>query len=138
MLTWAGQVALHGAVDRLEIPYPPGIACSYCLKIAFRGARPWLCSLGISTGQTAVHSPHDVHFNKSTNLGFSFTRAIKFPSSPSSSSRSVFVNNSIFRCRPTSTSLGEITHMVQSLVGNVLSSCAIIPPMANDFSTRYT
>ena len=130
MLTWAGQVALQGAVPRLEIPYPPGMACSYCLKTAFRFASPWLCSLGVSTGQTLAHSPQEVHFNKSTYLGFSLTFAVKLPSSPSSDRSSVFVNNSMFRCRPTSTSLGEMTHMVQSLVGKVLSSRAIIPPMA--------
>lgn len=44
----------------------------------------------------------------------------------------------IFKCRPTSTSLGEIIHMEQSLVGNVLSSSLITPPMAEDFSTRWT
>jgi hypothetical protein len=32
------------------------------------------------------------------------------------------VCSSILLCRPTSTSLGEIIHMEQSLVGNVLSS----------------
>jgi len=32
------------------------------------------------------------------------------------------VNNSILMCRPTSTSLGEMIHIAQSLVGNVLSS----------------
>jgi len=42
----------------------------------------------------------------------------------------------MFRCRPTSTSLGEIIHMAQSLVGKVLSSLAIIPPMLDEFSTR--
>mgnify|MGYP005624780881 CR=1 FL=1 len=41
-------------------------------------------------------------------------------------------------CRPTSTSLGERIHMEQSLVGKVLSSLAITPPMAGDFSTRCT
>ncbi len=34
------------------------------------------------------------------------------------------------------TSLGEIIHIAQSLVGNVLSSSLITPPMADDFSTR--
>jgi len=46
------------------------------------------------------------------------------------------VSNSMFRCRPTSTSLGEIIHIEQSLVGKVLSSWAMAPPMAGDFSTR--
>jgi hypothetical protein len=43
---------------------------------------------------------------------------------------------SIFGCRPTSTSLGERIHMEQSLVGKVLSSWAIWPPMLGAFSTR--
>ena len=37
---------------------------------------------------------------------------------------------SMLRCRPVSTSLGLMVHMAQSLVGKVLSSCAICPPMA--------
>ena len=41
-------------------------------------------------------------------------------------------------CRPTSTSLGASIHMEQSLVGKVLSSWAIWPPMLGAFSTRYT
>ena len=36
-------------------------------------------------------------------------------------------------CRPTSTSLGASIHMEQSLVGKVLSSWAIWPPMARRF-----
>jgi len=60
-------------VDLFEIPKAPGIACSYCLKIALRRASPWLCSLGTSTGQTLAHSPHDVHFDISIYLGFCFT-----------------------------------------------------------------
>ena len=36
-------------------------------------------------------------------------------------------------CRPTSTSLGERIHIEQSLVGKVLSSWAIWPPMARCF-----
>ena len=41
-------------------------------------------------------------------------------------------------CRPTSTSLGLMVHIAQSFVGKVLSSCAMCPPMADLFSTRYT
>ena len=63
---------------------------------------------------------------------------LKSPAEPSMDSISAYVMISILRCRPTSTSLGEIIHMVQSLVGNVLSSWDITPPMAAFFSTRYT
>ena len=39
----------------------------------------------------------------------------------------------MLRCRPTSTSLGEITHIAQSFVGKVLSSCDITPPIGGGF-----
>jgi hypothetical protein len=60
---------------------------------------------------------------------------LKFPSVPSTLSTSAQVIRLMLRCRPTSTSLGEIIHIAQSLVGNVLSSSLITPPMADDFST---
>jgi len=60
----------------------------------------------------------------------------KFPSSPEMLSTSERVKSSIFICRPTSTSLGEIIHMAQSLVGKVLSSWDIIPPIELDLSVR--
>ena len=44
----------------------------------------------------------------------------------------------MFACRPTSTSFGAMIHMEQSLVGNVLSSWDMTPPMAGDCSTRCT
>ena len=58
--------------------------------------------------------------------------AVKWPAAPSRVSSCVFVMISIFRCRPTSTSLGEMTHIAQSLVGNVLSNWAIRPPMPEE------
>jgi hypothetical protein len=58
------------------------------------------------------------------------------PTSPDILATSARVSNSIFRCRPTSTSLGEIIHMEQSLVGKVLSSWAMPPPIAGFFSNR--
>jgi hypothetical protein len=39
-------------------------------------------------------------------------------------------------CRPTSTSLGARIHIEQSLVGKVLSSWAITPPMDGERSTK--
>jgi len=87
-------------------------------------------------GQTFSHSPQLVHFAGSMKRGFCRILAVKCPGSPSRSRSSVFVRSSMLRCRPTSTSFGEMIHMAQSLVGNVLSSCDIRPPMADDFSTR--
>ncbi len=61
---------------------------------------------------------------------------VKLPCSPDIFLTSDSVSNSMLMCRPTSTSLGEMTHMAQSLVGNVLSSCDMSPPMEDDLSTR--
>ena len=63
---------------------------------------------------------------------------LKFPFTPETLSTSAQVIRLMFGCRPTSTSLGEIIHMAQSLVGKVLSSSLITPPMAEDFSVRCT
>jgi len=62
----------------------------------------------------------------------------KLPASPDTLWTSESVSSSMFMCRPTSTSFGEIIHMAHSLVGKVLSSWAIVPPMAGEASTRYT
>ena len=60
----------------------------------------------------------------------------KFPASPLTLSTSDRVKSSMLRCRPTSTSLGEIIHMAQSLVGKVLSNWDIKPPIEEDLSTK--
>src|SRR4030042_1403143 len=44
----------------------------------------------------------------------------------------------MFGCLPAVTSFGARIHMEQSFVGNVLSSCAMVPPMLVDSSRRYT
>jgi len=62
----------------------------------------------------------------------------KLPALPLISPISLRVFSSMFKCRPTSTSFGEIIHMAQSLVGNVLSNWDMAPPMEDPFSTRYT
>ena len=41
-------------------------------------------------------------------------------------------------CLPISTRRGAMVHMAQSLVGKVLSSCAMTPPMAGPRSAKYT
>ena len=74
-------------------------------------------------------------FNNISGL-FLIRVTLKSPASPSTLSTSVNVRISIFGCRPTSTSLGERIHIEQSLVGKVLSSWAIWPPMLGPFSTR--
>ena len=61
---------------------------------------------------------------------------LKFPLEPSTVSTSAQVIRLMFRCRPTSTSLGEIIHMAQSLVGKVLSNSLMTPPMAGELSTK--
>jgi len=63
---------------------------------------------------------------------------VKLPGSPEIFWISVRVCSSMLLCRPTSTSFGEIIHMEQSLVGKVLSNCAMAPPIAGLFSTRWT
>jgi hypothetical protein len=42
----------------------------------------------------------------------------------------------MFGCRSVSMNFGDSMHIEQSLVGKVLSSCDILPPMVGDLSTR--
>jgi len=88
------------------------------------------------TGQYSTQVVQPVHLSSMMYLGFLVRFTVKFPASPSTLLTSVKVRTSILGCRPTSTSLGESIHMEQSLVGKVLSSWAIWPPMEGDFSTR--
>jgi hypothetical protein len=92
--------------------------------------------LTAATGQCLAQSPHPVHASISMYRGFFVSVTLKLPGSPSILLISLSGFRFIFLCRPTSTSLGEITHMVQSLVGKVLSRRAIRPPIVGDFSTR--
>src|SRR5208337_1532198 len=62
----------------------------------------------------------------------------KCPDSPSTFSTSVRVWILIFACLWTSTIFGERMHIEQSLVGNVLSSCAMWPPIVGSRSIRWT
>jgi hypothetical protein len=88
------------------------------------------------TGQYMVQIPQAVHRSSLMYRGAVVTRAVKFPASPSTDSRLAFVNTLIFGDRPISTNLGPSIQMAQSLVGKVLSSRAMVPPMDADFSTR--
>ena len=90
------------------------------------------------TGHTGTHSPQLVHLSGSTKRAWWWIVAVKAPGSPSRPASSELVTISTLRCRPTSTSFGERMHIEQSLVGKVLSSCAMWPPRAGDFSTRWT
>ncbi len=82
-----------------------------------------------------MHSPHAVH-SSVTYLGFLDTFTLKFPMYPLTSLTSLFVNSSMFGCLPASDIFGARMHMEQSMVGKVLSICAILPPMLGSFSTR--
>ena len=96
----------------------------------------WLKASGYSMGQYLTQVAQPVHFSSIIYRGFFLRMTLKSPAEPSTLSTSVYVRTSMFGCRPTSTSLGERIHMEQSLVGNVLSSWAICPPMLGSFSTR--
>jgi hypothetical protein len=63
---------------------------------------------------------------------------LKSPAFPSTFLISPWVTMVMFSCLPVATSFGEIMHMEQSLVGNVLSSWAMVPPMLAPDSSRYT
>ena len=106
--------------------------------MALPSPNPRLNSSGILTGQTSVQAPQPVHLARSMKRGWLSRVARRWPGSPSTSFNSVRVWTSMLLCRPTSTSLGEMIHMAQSLLGKVLSNWAMVPPMAGPFSTRWT
>ena len=88
------------------------------------------------TGQYSTQDVQPVHLSSIMYLGFFVRLTLKSPASPFTLSTSVRVRISMLGCRPTSTSLGASIHIEQSLVGKVLSSWAMWPPMAGDLSTR--
>ena len=104
--------------------------------MALRSPSPSLYWSGTLTGQTGAHSPQLVQMSGSTKRAWWYTLALKSPGSPSRPVSSELVTISMFRWRPASTSLGASVHIEQSLVGKVLSSCAMCPPRAGAFSTR--
>jgi len=83
-----------------------------------------------------AHTPHAVHFASSTKRGCLSTLAVKFPGVPETFFRVALVMISMLGCLADSTSLGAKIQIEQSLVGKVLSSAAITPPMAEDLSTK--
>src|SRR5271169_1018310 len=90
------------------------------------------------TGHSVVQAPQPVHFDEITKRGCCLIRTVKFPGWPSICSTSLKVRISMSLCLPISTRRGAMVHMAQSLVGKVLSSCAITPPIAALRSDRYT
>jgi len=106
--------------------------------MALRVASPISNSLGMETGHTSAQSPQAVHSFSSTNLAFFRTLTWKFPIYPETSLTSLLVSSVILGCLPASLIFGARIQMEQSIVGKVLSICAILPPMLGSFSTRVT
>ena len=102
-------------------------------------SRPMLNSFGcFFIGHFSVHRPHPVHRSILTFLAFLRILTVKFPTKPETSSTSLYVCRVIFSWAPASTIRGVKIHAAQSKVGNVLSNCAILPPMVGFFSTIST
>src|SRR5512137_331493 len=90
-----------------------GTACGKSEKMAVRLPNCWSNSLGTFLGHFASQSPQPVHFVGSTYRAAFLTLTVKSPDSPETEVTSASVWISMFRCRPTSTILGEIMHMAQ-------------------------
>src|ERR1019366_1918118 len=133
-----GHPAWQGAAPRRVMAEMLGTACGNGRKIAFRSPSPRSNSEGSVTGHSAVHAPQPVHFVGSTKRGCFLILTVKFPGCPSTRSTSLKVRSSMSLCRPISPSRGAMVHIAQSLLGKVLSSCAITPPMAGPRSAKYT
>jgi hypothetical protein len=88
------------------------------------------------TGQYWVQTPQPVHFSWSMKRGCCRTLTRKSPACPEISWTSALVMILMLGDRPASTSFGARIQIAQSLVGKVLSSPAMMPPMADDLSTR--
>src|SRR4030067_980061 len=106
--------------------------------MALRTFVPSLYSSEASMGHFWAQLPQPVHFLGSTLNDCCLMVTLKLPTSPSSFAILAFVIRSMLWCLPVAPSFGAMMHMAQSLVGKVLSSCAITPPMLGCFSTRET
>src|SRR4030042_3470669 len=91
-----------------------------------------------SMGHTAAQSAQPVHFSGSTLRVLRVTSTLKSPGEPENPVTSESTLSSMLGWRPASTSLGARMHVEQSLVGKVLSSCAIAPPIDGLLSPRDT
>src|SRR3970040_2249490 len=103
---------------------------------AFVRERFWFEGSGTWTGQYSKQVVQPVQMSSLMYLGFLFSVTLKSPASPSTRRTSVLVRISTLGCLLHSMSLGDSMHIEQSLVGNVLSSCDILPPMAGVFAFR--
>jgi len=90
----------------------------------------------LRVGQFDTQVPQPVHLASSTKRGRFLTVTVKFPGRPWTCSTWLKVRISTSFCLPISTSRGAMVHMAQSLVGKVLSSCAMAPPIEALVSTR--
>ena len=96
-------------------------------------------SSGMATGQASTHLPQPVHFSSSTKVAFFSSRTLNPPPSSCSTLRtSVLVMISMLGCELTSYILGASMQIEQSLVGKVLSSRAMVPPIDGVSSTSST
>ena len=83
-----------------------------------------------------MQAPHPVHFSSSMNRAFLTSLTLNPPSALLTFLTSVWVRISMLGWLSTSYICGASMQMEQSLVGKVLSSRAIIPPMLAVSSTR--
>src|SRR3990172_159368 len=100
--------------------------------------KSWLYGSGTLTGQYCAHVVQPVHVSSLMYRGFLVNVTLKSPASPFTVSTSVRVRSSMLGCLWHSRNFGDSMHMEQSFVGKVLSSWAILPPMAGALSARYT
>src|SRR5271157_834224 len=122
-----------------SIKYTGGTACGNGMYIDFLFPMFMSNTLGASIfGHLDAQSPHPLHLEASTYRGFFNTVTLKLPAFPVTFVTSWYVISSMLGFRNTSTIFGAKMHKLQSLVGKVLSSWAIRPPMDGVFSTRYT
>src|SRR3989339_1048604 len=106
--------------------------------MAFRCASPSSNSHGTFTGHLAMQSPQPVHFVTSMYLAFSLIVTLNLGKSPDTPSTSEYVWSLMFAWSAHMIIFGDRMHMEQSFVGNVLSSCAMWPPMEGLFSPKWT
>src|SRR5574342_1050025 len=89
----------------------------------------WLKESGTGIGQYSRQVVQPVQRSSFTYRGLRSSVIWKSPAWPSTASTSVYVRISMFGWRSHSMNFGDSMHIEQSLVGKVLSSCAIFPPM---------
>ena len=113
-----------------------GVAWGYRMQVGARGSSPGVNRT--ASGKCLWHSPHAVHFSISIYLGSVTSVAIKLPASPVNSTSWVMGCKSRWSCLVVSDKCGDTVHKSQLLVGKVLSSWVINPPMEYDLSMSIT